>query len=111
MSKATSDPGTPIFGELNSELELPEIDVHDFEWHEFDFPEGPSATQAPDVDTAKAESDEAPAQSNGEQNGAGQAAQTKQTKQSKQAKSKAASARVTKGEATEQRGGRRRKEE
>ncbi|WP_438388742.1 hypothetical protein [Actinopolyspora saharensis] len=50
MSKATSDPGTPIFGEVYSELELPEIDVHDFEWHEVDFPEGPAATRPPEVD-------------------------------------------------------------
>ncbi|QUH05590.1 hypothetical protein HUO13_36750 [Saccharopolyspora erythraea] len=34
----THDPKTPIFGELNKELgELPEIDVHDFDMHAFDF--------------------------------------------------------------------------
>lgn len=34
----THDPETPIFGELNKELgELPEIDVHDFDKHAFDF--------------------------------------------------------------------------
>ncbi|GAA2816377.1 hypothetical protein [Saccharopolyspora taberi] len=34
----THDPETPIFGELNRELgELPEIDVHEFDKHAFDF--------------------------------------------------------------------------
>ncbi|GAA3364557.1 hypothetical protein [Saccharopolyspora gregorii] len=32
------DPGTPIFGELNNELGgLPDIDVHEFDSHSFDF--------------------------------------------------------------------------
>lgn len=50
MSKATTDPDTPIFGELYGELELPEIDVHDFEAHDFGFPTMPSTND--DVDTA-----------------------------------------------------------
>jgi hypothetical protein len=38
VNKTTSDPGTPIFGELNKELgELPEIEVHDFDSYGFDF--------------------------------------------------------------------------
>jgi hypothetical protein len=38
VNKATFDPGTPIFGELNEELgELPEIVIHDFEWHGVEF--------------------------------------------------------------------------
>lgn len=38
MKKTTIDPETPIFRELNKELgELPEIDIHDFDEHAFDF--------------------------------------------------------------------------
>lgn len=38
MNKTTPDPETPIFGELNAELgELPEIVVHDFDSHGFQF--------------------------------------------------------------------------
>jgi hypothetical protein len=38
VNKTTPDPGTPIFGELNEELgELPEIVVHDFDSHGFQF--------------------------------------------------------------------------
>ncbi|MFD0918188.1 hypothetical protein [Saccharopolyspora rosea] len=36
--KTTVDPETPIFGELQQELgELPNIDIHDFDQHAFDF--------------------------------------------------------------------------
>ncbi|WP_460958460.1 hypothetical protein [Parasphingorhabdus pacifica] len=36
MNRATPDPETPIFRELNNELgDLPEIDVHDFDAHAF----------------------------------------------------------------------------
>jgi hypothetical protein len=39
VNTTTPDPGTPIFGELNKELgELPEIEVHDFDSHGFEFP-------------------------------------------------------------------------
>ncbi|MBB5154363.1 hypothetical protein [Saccharopolyspora phatthalungensis] len=38
MKKTTPDLETPIFRELNKELgELPEIDIHDFDKHAFDF--------------------------------------------------------------------------
>ncbi|MER6989358.1 hypothetical protein ABT337_14645 [Saccharopolyspora hirsuta] len=38
MKKTTPDLETPIFRELNEELgALPEIDVHDFDEHAFDF--------------------------------------------------------------------------
>ncbi|MEV0696473.1 hypothetical protein AB0I53_00930 [Saccharopolyspora sp. NPDC050389] len=38
MKKTTPDLETPIFRELNNELgELPEIDIHDFDKHSFDF--------------------------------------------------------------------------
>lgn len=33
----TIDTGTPIFGALYEEFELPEITVHDFDEHAFDF--------------------------------------------------------------------------
>jgi hypothetical protein len=36
--KTTPDAETPIFRELHEELgELPEIDIHDFDKHAFDF--------------------------------------------------------------------------
>ncbi|WP_190819935.1 hypothetical protein [Saccharopolyspora pogona] len=38
MKKTTPDLETPIFRELNKELgELPELDIHDFDQHAFDF--------------------------------------------------------------------------
>ncbi|MGW1682791.1 hypothetical protein [Saccharopolyspora sp. NPDC002376] len=38
MKKTTPDLETPIFRELNKELgALPEIDIHDFDQHAFDF--------------------------------------------------------------------------
>jgi hypothetical protein len=38
VKKTTPDPETPIFRELNNELgELPEIHIHDFDQHAFDF--------------------------------------------------------------------------
>lgn len=60
VNRATPDPETPIFGELNRELgELPEIDIHDFETHAFgllkdsdsesadeDAPEGTESAEA-----------------------------------------------------------------
>lgn len=49
VSKTTTDPETPIFGELSSELGLPEIDVHDFEAHDFGFPKMPSTGEEADT--------------------------------------------------------------
>ncbi|MGI8312050.1 hypothetical protein [Saccharopolyspora hattusasensis] len=47
MNKTTSDPGPPIFGELNKELgELPEIEVHDFDSYGFDFSKDTSGESA-----------------------------------------------------------------
>ncbi|MCI2418944.1 hypothetical protein MOQ72_15985 [Saccharopolyspora sp. K220] len=38
MNKTTPDLETPIFRELHDELgDLPEIDIHDFDQHAFDF--------------------------------------------------------------------------
>lgn len=55
----TTDPGTPIFGELNKELgELPEIDIHDFDWHGIEFPTDASSegtAQAEDAQSAEAQ--------------------------------------------------------
>lgn len=60
------DPGTPIFGELNNELGgLPEIDVHEFDSHSFDFGgESGESGESEQQDTAAATQ-------------SGQAAQTK----------------------------------
>ncbi|TDD37369.1 hypothetical protein [Saccharopolyspora elongata] len=47
MNKSTSDPGTPIFGELNKELgELPEIEVREFDSYGFDFSKDTSGKPA-----------------------------------------------------------------
>ncbi|WP_433870620.1 hypothetical protein [Saccharopolyspora sp. CA-218241] len=43
MSKTTSDPNTPIFGELTAELGLPQLDIHDFDQHAFDLAEDEGA--------------------------------------------------------------------
>lgn len=113
-TKATSDPGTPIFGELNSELELPEIDVHDFEWHQVDFPEGPSATQPPEVESAKVDSEQGAAAIEDERGAAQQPAQTNSSATAAHSAAEEATATAVHsaaGEATEKRGGRRRKEE
>lgn len=40
------DVGTPIFGALNEEFELPEITVHDFDVHAFDFLRADDDTEA-----------------------------------------------------------------
>lgn len=43
------DPGTPIFGELNNELGgLPDIDVHEFDSHAFDFGGGTAESSEQD---------------------------------------------------------------
>ena len=56
MNKTTSDPGTPIFGQLNEELgELPEITIHDFDWHGFDFPTDVEQAESSSASAGKAE--------------------------------------------------------
>lgn len=67
MSKTTSDPGTPIFGELNKELgELPDIEVHDFDSYGFDFSKdtssGTAAKEPADQDKAVKSADSSPSE-------------------------------------------------
>lgn len=58
MQQTTPDPGTPIFGELSQELgEPPEIDVHDFDAHGFQFPD--FGANPPVDDTGSTGEDEA----------------------------------------------------
>lgn len=53
MNTAT-DAGTPIFGELSKEFgELPEIDIHDFDWHGVDI--GQAASENADTPQETAE--------------------------------------------------------
>ncbi|MFR9730527.1 hypothetical protein ACL03H_14985 [Saccharopolyspora sp. MS10] len=51
------DPGTPIFGELNEELGgLPDIEVHEFDSHSFDFGGGSAESDGAAAAPAKASS-------------------------------------------------------
>ncbi|RCW47110.1 hypothetical protein DFQ14_101454 [Halopolyspora algeriensis] len=109
VSKATTDPDTPIFGELHQELELPEIDVHDFEAHDFGFPKDLSAFEGTEtgeaVSSAEATSEEGAAA--GEDTEASTAASTPSATSTAQEESSG----ETSGTQTPSRGGRRRRED
>jgi hypothetical protein len=64
VSKATYEQETPIFVELNKELgELPEIVIHDFAAHGFEF--GSAAPSADVEEKAEAAAEEVPANARG----------------------------------------------
>ena len=85
MQQTTPDPGTPIFGELSQELgEPPEIDVHDFDAHGFQFPDFGASPPVDDAgstgrDDAESVSNGAPTGSSAEEAG-GTATKTRSTR-------------------------------
>lgn len=123
MSKTTTDPGTPIFGELNKEFELPEIVVHDFDEHAFQLQEislteeiTESETVAAGTSSETAESDQSSAEvSGGTETDGSDADQPGATTQTNGQKSTAAHAGTEASTAVKNApkrpGGRRRKEE
>lgn len=124
MSKTTTDPGTPIFGELNKEFELPEIIVHDFDEHAFQLQEislteeiTESETVADGTSSETAESDQSSAEvsdgtetdgTDADQSGATTAATNGQKSTAAHAGTEASTAVKN---APKRPGGRRRKEE
>lgn len=138
MSKTTTDPGTPIFGELNKEFELPEIVVHDFDEHAFQLQEISLTEEAAEPEAAAdgtssetAESDHTPAdlpdsaetgQDQDDQSGKGQGSKARSGTKSGSGQKSAANqkstaahagteASATVKNAPKRPGGRRRKEE
>lgn len=66
MSNVKQDPGTPIYGEIEQELGMPEIEVHDFAMHSFDLSvDGPLLSDGADVQVAEPETGEAGATDTG----------------------------------------------
>lgn len=72
VNRATPDPETPIFRELNQELgDLPEIDVHDFDAHAFglltETPENSDSSDSGNADGDDSETSETTAEDSASQ--------------------------------------------